>query len=72
MVDTECLHGKLRHLCKYCNLQYSEILFNYMGAHLGEPPATNNSTEIEVSREYDSQRGMAALGIREIREDALY
>jgi hypothetical protein len=43
-----------------------------MGAHLGEPPATNNSTEIEVSREYDSQRGMAALGIREIREDALY
>jgi hypothetical protein len=32
MIDTDCIHGELRHPCHFCNLQCSQELFKQMGA----------------------------------------
>jgi hypothetical protein len=71
MLDTDCIHGKLRHLCQYCNLQFSQELFKQMGTHLDEVSSTNDSRE-NGTNHANQQQGMFISGTHAVFGEELY
>lgn len=71
MLDTDCIHGKSRHLCQHCNLQFSQDLFKHMGAHLDEVSSANDSRE-NATNHADQQQGMFDSGTHAVFGEELY